>query len=282
MGKPMSLNVLKHGYPLTVTYHRNREPAVELGRQGAQVADSAAEVAALSDIVITMLPADKEIFEVYTSPDGLIAHLAEGAVCIDMTSAKPQTMKELEARCLEKGIGLLDAPVSGGMAKAVSGELTIMAGGEKDLFERHRAILETMGTRIYYTGEAGSGKAIKMINQLINAGNTYIAAEALYLAERLELDMELFYQVVSESSGGSYVFDNAVKQAMIPRSFDTGFKLDLMKKDFALSMAQAGDDGISLPVLEQIFRMYEKTSEQGHGSRHYAVVSEQVRQQNEA
>lgn len=282
MGKPMAANLIKAGFQVSVTYHQNRAPAEELEAQGAKIVNSVKEIAENSDIVITILPADKEIYEVYTSEDGLLNHLKPGSICIEMTSAKPDSVKDINNTAIEKGIHILDVPVSGGIPGAEQGTLTIMAGGEQKVFESCRTIIEAMGDKIYYTGEVGSGKAIKMINQLINAGNTYIASEALYLAKQLDVDMETFKNVIKDSSGGSFVFNNAVSKAIIPEEFENGFKLELMKKDIRLSIEQANEKNISLPVSNLIHQIFQAIDNQGYGNSHYGIVSKWVQQQNKS
>jgi 3-hydroxyisobutyrate dehydrogenase-like beta-hydroxyacid dehydrogenase len=278
MGKPMALNLVKAGMSVTVTYHRNRAPAEELKRAGARMVDSVSEVAQSADTVITVLPADREIEEVYLS--GLIDNLKEGAVCIDMTTALPQTIIEVEKHAGQRGIRVLDAPVSGGIARAQSGSLTIMVGGDGNTIEQCRPILQAMGERILFTGGVGSGKGIKMINQLLNAGNTYIASEALVLAEKLNLDLNTLVDVVGASSGGSWVFQNLVPKFVIPKNFKPGFKLNLMKKDIDLSLQSAKERGVSLPVMSLIGQIYQSVINQGHGDKYYCIVSQWVENLN--
>jgi 3-hydroxyisobutyrate dehydrogenase-like beta-hydroxyacid dehydrogenase len=280
MGKPMAENLIKAGYSLTVVYHRNKAPAEELAATGARITHSIQELAESSEVVVTILPKDEQMLEVYTAPDGLLAHLKPGAVCIEMTSSKPDTVKAIQLAAAEKGIQVLDAPVSGGVAGAQQGTLSIMVGGDRELLEDCRPILEAMGSKIFYTGEVGSGKAIKMINQLLNAGNTYIASEALYLARQLDLDLGLLTEVIQNSSGDSFVFRNAVSKFMVPERFEGGFKLDLMTKDIRLNVDQADDSGIQLPISSELLRIYEEVSALGFGDNHYAVVSEWIKRHN--
>ena len=132
------------------------------------------------------------------------------------------------------------------------GTLTIMVGGDKDVVEACRPILEAMGSKIFYAGLLGSGKAVKMVNQFLNAGNTYIASEAICLAKRLDLDMDILCSIINDSTGASWVFKNNVPKFIIPQEFGQGFRLDLMKKDIGLSMQQAQNNGLSLPVMSLI------------------------------
>jgi 3-hydroxyisobutyrate dehydrogenase-like beta-hydroxyacid dehydrogenase len=281
MGKPMAENLIKAGYSLTVVYHRNRAPAEELEALGATIVGSIEELAESSEVVITIVPKDEQMLDVYTSPDGLLAHLKPGAVCIEMTSSKPETVKQIAQAAAEKKVQVLDAPVSGGVAGAQQGTLSIMVGGDREVLEQCRPILAAMGSKIFYTGEVGSGKAIKMINQLLNAGNTYIASEALYLARQLELDLGLLTEVIQNSSGDSFVFRNAAAKFMIPERFEGGFKLDLMTKDVQLSLDQADDSGIELPISAEILQKYKEVSKLGFGDNHYAVVSEWIKRHNQ-
>ncbi len=277
MGKPMALNLVKSGMPVTVTYHRNRAPAEELEKAGAKLVDSVAEVAKSSEIVVTVLPADREIREVYSE---LIDNLKSGSVCIDMTTAMPQPIIEVSEQAFEKGIHVLDAPVSGGVARAESGSLTIMVGGEKETIESCRPVLEAMGEKIFVTGEVGSGKGIKMINQILNAGNTYIASEALVLAKKLNLDLNTLCEVIGASSGGSWVFQNVIPKFVIPKNFKPGFKLNLMKKDIDLSIQSAKEEGLSLPITSLIGQIYQAVINQGYGEKYYCIISQWVEELN--
>jgi 3-hydroxyisobutyrate dehydrogenase len=274
MGKPMALNLLKAGYPLTV-YDINPQAVKEVVAAGGKGAANIAELAAGAEVLITILPADKHILEVYTSENGVIRHLPEGAVCLEMTSARGETVREIAAHAqkLGKRIDFIDAPVSGGVPGAQAGTLTIMVGGERALIDAFMPLLQALGSKIIYTGALGSGKSVKMINQFLNAANTCIAAEALQLARDMGLDLDILCSVVNESSGGSWVFKNNVPKFMIPGSFSQGFRLELMKKDLNLSMEQAARDGLSLPLMNLIFQIYQAMYNQGHGADNYNVVS---------
>jgi 3-hydroxyisobutyrate dehydrogenase-like beta-hydroxyacid dehydrogenase len=277
MGKPMAMNLLKAGYPLTI-YARNPLVKKEMADAGAKIAGSIAELAAGAEVLITILPADREIIEVYTAENGLIRHLPDGAVCLEMTSARGETVQEIAAYAqkLGKKIDFIDAPVSGGVPGAQSGTLTIMAGGKRDRIDAFMPLLQTMGGKIIYTGALGSGKSVKMINQFLNAANTCVAAEALHLARQSGLDLDILCSVVNESSGGSWVFKNNVPKFMIPGTFGQGFRLELMKKDLSLSIEKAYRDNLSLPLLNFIFQIYQSMCNRGHAADNYNVVSRWV------
>lgn len=278
MGKPMALNVVNAGFPVLVTYHRNKTPAEEVQAAGATLVENVKDLAAQSNVVITVLPADKEIQEVYH--DGLLPALQDGAVCIDMTSALPQTICEIAEKGREKHIQFIDAPVSGGVPKAEAGTLTIMAGGNDQLIKEYRPLLETMGEKIFLTGKVGSGKAIKMINQLLNAANTYILSEALVLSKHLNIDPETMCEVINESSGGSWVMKNLMPRSILPQNFNPGFKLDLMCKDIGLFVQQAQAVKMFSPMAALVQQVYQAASNQGHGEQYYSIVSQWIQEQN--
>jgi 3-hydroxyisobutyrate dehydrogenase-like beta-hydroxyacid dehydrogenase len=281
MGRPMALNLLKAGYDLVV-YDIVSDPVEALAKAGATPASGVAEVASQADYLITILPKDAHIIQVYAGAGGVLEHIKNGGVCIEMTSALGQTVIDMQAKAKDIGkeIYFLDAPVSGGVSGAESASLTIMCGGEREIFDRCMPILKAMGKKIFYAGGVGSGKSLKMINQLLNAGNTLIAAEAIYLAKRLNLDMELLYGVVKESSGNSWVFENNVNKFMLPKQYDGGFRLELMKKDIGLTMDRIVQDNISLPISTLIYQIYQAMENQGNADKNYNVAGEWIEQQN--
>jgi 3-hydroxyisobutyrate dehydrogenase-like beta-hydroxyacid dehydrogenase len=281
MGCPMGLNLLEKGHSLLV-YDLRREAAGPLCDAGAVWAGSIKELAENSNTVITILPRDDHVLSVYSGPSGIIASMKDGGVCIEMTSCRGETVRKI-ARCAgeqKKNMRFLDAPVSGGTVNARSGALTIMAGGERDLYDFCYPLLCDMGKKIFYTGGLGSGKSFKMINQLLNAGNTLVAAEAIFLAQKMELDMDILCGVIKESSGNSWIFENNVQKFMLAEQFDSGFKLELLKKDISLAMDEIRQADLSLPLSALIYQIYQAMENQGEGSKNYNIISRWVRQQN--
>ncbi|HAN44339.1 MAG TPA: NAD(P)-dependent oxidoreductase, partial [Ruminococcaceae bacterium] len=201
---------------------------------------------------------------------------------IDMTSCRGDTIKAVAAKAAEKGknIRFVDAPVSGGVAGAEAGTLTIMAGCEQADFELVKPVLEAMGKKIFYTGGLGSGKDIKMLNQLLNAGNTIVASEVLFLAKKLGIDLDLFMNVINESTGASWVFKNNVPKFMIPESYEGGFRLDLMKKDVGLAVEQINSDKLCMPVTSMIYQIFQAMSNNGYDTQNYNAVSEWIKKLN--
>ena len=281
MGAPMAKNLLKVGYKLTV-FDVVADKMEPLAKDGAKPAASAAELAAESDYIITILPKDEHIIQAYEGAGGILENIRGGAVCIEMTTALGRTVVDIreKADALGKNIEFLDAPVSGGVAGAVNAALTIMCGGSRETFERCKKILEAMGKKIFYTGGVGSGKSIKMINQLLNAGNTLVAAEAIYLARRLGLDLGLLHSVVKESSGNSWVYENNVTKFMAPKQYEGGFRLDLMKKDIGLALDSIQKENLDMPLSSMIYQILQDAESLSGGDKNYNVAGEWIERNN--
>ena len=284
MGLPMAMNMLKAGNEVVVSSALgNQVPARELEENGARVVATIREVIECAETLVTVLPADKQILAVYLGKDGVLEHIKSGAVCIEMTSSKGETIKivEQEAKKQGKNISFIDSPVSGGVDAAKAGTLTIMVAGRKDLVDKYMPLLETVGKKIFYTGEElGSAKSIKMLNQLLNAGNTCVASEVLYLAQQLGVDMDTFCSIVNDSSGASWVFKNNVPKFVLPMNFDGGFKLELMKKDVGLAIEQTFSENISLPLINMVYQVLTSEANLGHGTKNYNIVSDWIKRQN--
>ncbi|MGI5898702.1 MAG: NAD(P)-dependent oxidoreductase [Christensenellales bacterium] len=281
MGSPMAMNLIKGGYSLLV-YDLIPQAMAPLAEAGAKAASSIAELTQNSDAIITILPADREILDVYAGPGGIIESAAGPKLCIEMTSAMGSTLKHVAQLAQEKGalLSFVDAPVSGGVDGAVAGTLTIMSAGEEDDVRRARPLLEAMGKNIFFAGKLGDGKTVKMINQLLNAVNTAVAAEAMYLAKRLNVDIGLMLEIVGKSSGNSWVMQGNVPKFMLPKKYDAGFKLGLMTKDLALSLDESIKQGIDLPIAGQALREYRQTIEKLGGEVNYNAVGEWIEDHN--
>jgi 2-hydroxy-3-oxopropionate reductase len=181
MGKPMARNLLKAGYQLIV-YDINKEAVKELVEAGAAEGKSSADVASQSDVIITMLPNSPEVEQVVLGPDGILTGAGQGTILVDMSSIAPLATRALSEKLSEKGVIMLDAPVSGGEPKAVEGTLAIMAGGPEDAFNKVKDMLSAMGSSVTLVGEIGSGNVTKLANQIIVALNIAAVGEAMVLA----------------------------------------------------------------------------------------------------
>lgn len=273
MGLPMAKNLCKAGYSVYV-HSGNSDSQAQMLQDGALAINSFIEMAQLCDVVITIVPADKEIKELYLPEDGLIANTRDGVIFIDMTSAKGNT-KELvneEMKASDKKLQFVDAPVSGGVAGAVNGTLTIMTGCEKDTFEAVKPILEAMGKNIIYTGDVGTASNVKLLNQMLNAGNTAVAAEVLCMSRKLGVDDEVLKNVVSQSSGQSFVFDKNVTKFMMSGEHTPGFRLNLMKKDVGLFIDAANELEGFTPVTHLVYELFRACANSGMGDLNYTSI----------
>lgn len=252
MGLPMAKRLCAAGHALRVCVHRNPEPARELEKLGARLVDGPAQAVAGADYVISILPEDAQVIEVLLNPE-LVASIAPGAVIIEMSSTGPGVVARLAVEYEPRCVNILDAPVSGGVSGAVDGSLTIMCGGENSVLEKARPVLETLGGNIRLVGGLGAGKSLKAVNNMLNAANTVLVAEALGLIRKLGLDEETAYQVITASSGQSCSFDNRFKR-MAEENFTGGFKLRLMMKDLRIALAEA--DGLPMPMSALAMQLY--------------------------
>jgi len=276
MGLPMARCVTKAGHPLVTTFHRNRGPADELAALGAKIVTTAAEVAAQSDVVITILPADAELVEAVLGPDGVVKGMTAGKALIDMTTCTARTVVQIAEKIQAVGGRMLDAPVSGGTVGAKSGTLTIMVGGDSALLEEFMPLLATMGTLIVHVGKIGHGKVIKILNQALAAIHLLAIGEVFALGIRCGMEENLIYDVIKESSGHSRMMDARLQQFLFAGAFEPGFKLDLMKKDLLLALDSARE--LSIPVLltSSVAQLFTAASSAGYGNEDFSRAAEYV------
>lgn len=256
MGLPMAKNLLSKEFELHVIAHRNRQPVEELRALGATEHSSLSDIFALCDCIISILPTDKEMESVLLNEQALEV-INPGSVLIEMTSGSPEMMKKVHATFRKKGIPVLDGPVSGGTVGAENGTLTVMAGGDKEVLEKTRPVLDAMAKNIYLVGSVGAGKAIKAINQMLAAVHMVASAEAVALAEKLEINMDSLKEVVGNSSGASWMLANKM-DSLVNRDFTPGFKLNLMKKDVKIAVKEGQDK--QLPLANYVLELFEQAS----------------------
>jgi 3-hydroxyisobutyrate dehydrogenase len=243
MGAPMAENLLKAGFELAIA---DADPGRLAGfaKRAAQPA-SLAELGRASELVITMLPDGKIVRKVLCgtagSNDGILAGLAAGSLVIDMSSSAPVGTRALGAELAARGVALVDAPVSGGVKRAVDGTLAIMVGGEAADVERCRPLLAAMGRDIFPTGPLGSGHAMKALNNYVSAAGLAAAAEAVLVGQRFGLDPAVMTDILNASTGRNNATENKLKQSILSRRYGAGFSLGLMAKDLrtALETAEA-------------------------------------------
>lgn len=271
MGKPMSKNLLKAGYSLVV-YDVVAKSVEELAAAGAAAGNSAADVAKQCSIIITMLPNSPHVLEAVLGKNGVLEGAKPGTILIDMSSIAPLVSKEISEKLEEKGIVLLDAPVSGGEPKAVNATLSIMVGGPEDAFEKVRDILLAMGSSAVLVGETGSGNVTKLANQIIVALNIAAMSEAMVLASKAGVDPEKVYKAIRGGLAGSTVLD-AKAPMVLERNFKPGFRIELHIKDLMNALDTAHEIGVPLPLTSQMLEIMQSLKVDGKaGEDHSAVV----------
>ncbi|MFJ9382558.1 NAD(P)-dependent oxidoreductase [Peribacillus sp. NPDC101481] len=271
MGMPMAKNVLKKGYELHVSSHKNRKPIEELKKYGAIEHISIADIISHSQVLISILPTDNEMENVLLS-DQVLKSFNSDKILIEMTSGSPGMMKKIHAAYQEKRIRVLDAPVSGGTFGAEQGNLTVIAGGDSEVLEKARPVLEAMAQSIYLVGSIGAGKAIKAINQMLAGIQMIASAEAVALAEQLDVDMDMLKQVIGNSSGASWMLVNKL-DSLLKRDFAPGFKLSLMKKDIQIAVDEGKNK--ELPLSSFALQLY-KTSEKEFGEQDFSAIGKNI------
>ncbi|NLD96016.1 MAG: NAD-binding protein, partial [Synergistaceae bacterium] len=229
MGKRMALNLLKAGYSMTIR-SGSEETRSEFAAKGVQVAQTPAEVAAESDVIITMLPGSPEVEEVVLGENGIIKTVRAGSACIDTSSIDPVTSVRIASELRKKGVFMLDAPVSGGQEKAESGTLSIMAGGDEEVFERCRAILQSMGKDVVLVGGSGAGQIAKLVNQCIVAVNMAIVGEAMCLGKKAGVDPRKIFEAIRGGLAGSQCMTDKAPR-MFSGDYSPGGKMWLHVKD---------------------------------------------------
>lgn len=263
MGKPMATNLIKAGYDLTV-YDVVPEKLTALAEAGAKAASSSKDVAAKSEIVITMLPNSPEVKEAVLSAGGVLEGAKRGTILIDMSSIAPLASREISAKAKEKGVVMLDAPVSGGEPKAIEGTLAIMVGGPKETFEKVKDILGVMGSSVTHVGDIGSGNITKLANQIIVALNIAAMSEAMVLATKAGVDPEKVFEAIKGGLAGSTVL-NAKMPLVLKGNFKPGFRIMLHIKDLANALDTAHELGVPVPLSSVVMELMQALKVDGKG-----------------
>ena len=272
MGKPMAKNLLKAGHQLVV-YDIVPEPVRELVAAGAAEGASCKDVAARSDLVITMLPDGPDVERAVLGPDGVLEGARPGGVVVDMSSISPLVAQKAGKACAARGVEFLDAPVSGGEPKAIDATLAIMVGGKPEVFDKVAPVLTAMGSSVTLTGPVGAGNVTKLANQIMVACNIAAMGEALVLATRAGLDPEVVFNAVKGGLAGSTVL-NAKAPMVIGRNFKPGFRIRLHQKDLRNALLAAESMKVPLPITSLVQQMLMALMNDGKGDLdHSAIVT---------
>jgi len=273
MGGRMAANVRRAGYELTVWTHTPGKAARWAVEHGAVAKDTPAEVARASDVVVSMVVDGAQVASVLLGEHGAIEAAREGLLCVDMSTIAPTDTRRIGAALAQRGVALLDAPVTGSSPRAEAGTLTIMAGGQTRDFERARGLLETMGSLVVHVGELGQGEMLKLINNSLGAANAAALAEALLLARATGVDLDALEQVVAKGSGASAQLELKAG-AMRAHDYATLFKTEHMLKDVRLCLEEAQAAGVPFPAAAHARDLLTATLGRGHGADDYAALIE--------
>ena len=273
MGKPMAKNLLKAGYTDLLVNNRSQAPIQELEAAGARGA-SQAEIGESCDVVITMLPNSPQVKEVMLGDanNGVASHMKPGSIFIDCSSINPVASKEIAAALAEKGVEMLDAPVSGGEPKAIDGTLSFMVGGKQEIFDQCKDILSAMGASVVRCGEVGAGNTTKLANQIIVACNIQALAEALTLAQKAGVDPQLVFEAIRGGLAGSTVM-NAKAPMMIAGDGKPGFKIDLHIKDLNNALDCAHAVGAPVPMTAGVQEVLQWLHNNGEGQHDHSCIA---------
>lgn len=270
MGSPMAENLIKAGYSVT-GFTLEREKLDRLAANGGTAAPSIAEAVKDADVVVTMVPASPHVEAIAYGDDGILAHAKKGALLIDMSSITPQTSIDLAEAAREKGVRVLDAPVSGGEAGAIEAVLSIMVGGEQADFDQAKPVFDVLGRTIVLCGPHGAGQTVKAANQLIVAVNIQACAEAVVFLEKSGVDLNAALDVLNGGLAGSTVLTRK-KDNFINRDFAPGFRIDLHHKDMGIVTDAARNVGAALPVGAVVAQLVASLRAQGDGGLDHSAL----------
>ena len=265
MGFPMAGHLAgKGGHQVTV-YNRTRAKAEAwVAKHGGKLADTPAAAAAGADMVFCCVGDDPDLRQVTTGANGAFAAMGKGTVFIDHTTASAQVARELHAIAAKAGIGFLDAPASGGQAGAENGALTVMVGGEPEVFARAKPLIDCFARAAALMGPPGSGQLTKMVNQICIAGLVQGLSEGIAFGMKAGLDMKAALDVISKGAAGSWQMENRGK-TMVDDKFDFGFAVDWMRKDLRICLEEGAAKGAKLPVTQAVAGFYDEVSKMGGG-----------------
>ena len=270
MGGPMANNLLGAGHELVVNT-RHRSNAEEQEGRGAQWAENPGGVAEQTDTIITMLPDSPQVSEVVGGEHGVLSTAREGTLVIDMSTISPVVTTELARAAAEKGVGMVDAPVSGGDVGAKEGTLSIMAGGSEEDFARAKPLFEVLGKTIVHVGPVGAGQVVKACNQIVVALSIEAVAEALVLGSKAGVDPARVLDVLSGGLAANRVME-VRRENFLSHDFKPGFRIDLHHKDLGIALAAGREYGVPLPVTAIVDQMLQALRMRGHGSEDHSAL----------
>jgi 2-hydroxy-3-oxopropionate reductase len=270
MGKPMARNLIGAGHEL-VAWSRTRADVDELAGDGATAAGNAREVAEQADVTVLMLPDSPQVREVLDGDEGLLAGAREGSLVIDMSTISPVVTREIAEEVSGRGIGWVDAPVSGGDVGAREATLSIMAGGSEEDFARAKPLFEALGKTIVHVGPVGSGQVVKACNQVVVALTIEAVSEALVLGSKAGVDPAMIIEVLSGGLAANKVMEVRGRN-FLEHDFTPGFRIDLHHKDLGIALQTAREYGVALPNTAAVDQMLQALRSNGRGDRDHSAL----------
>ena len=268
MGGRMAATLARAGYSLAV---HDIDPARAGALAGAAACASPGDVAQRSDIVLTSLPLPATVRSVYLGADGVIAGARPGMILVDTSTVDPETTRTVSAAFAARGVQYLDAPVSGGWREAETGALVIIAGGDRDAFDRVRDVLAVLGPSVHYAGPSGAGSIVKLVNNVMSMGNVLVAAEAFVLGVRAGMEPQRLLEILRTSAGRSYHFEKRFPN-ILARNFAPGFTVNLARKDLGLAVDMARSHDVPVPATSLLHQLYNACAALGEGSSDFAAI----------
>ncbi len=265
MGYPMAGHLVAAGHQVVVFNRTGSKAAQWVAEHGGRSAATPAAAAAQAEIVFVCVGNDADLRAVTTGSDGVLDTMKTGAVLVDNTTTSAEVAREVYAAASVKGVGFVDAPISGGQAGAENGVLTVMCGGDQHDFDRAAPVMSAYARAVTLLGPSGAGQLTKMVNQICIAGAVQGVSEGIDFARRAGLDPDQVVDVISKGAAGSWQLENR-GSTMARREFDFGFALDLMRKDLGICLAEGDRLGATLPMTALVDRFYSALQRQGHGS----------------
>jgi len=275
MGTPMARRLVEAGYRV-VAYDIDPTAVKRAEEMGAETAASPREIAEGCNPVITILPKSSDVEEVVLGPGGILEGGGEGLVLVEMTTAYPLSTRRIAEALAARGMRMLDAPVSGGVVGAERGTLSIMVGGDSELFEECRPLLEAMGRKIFHMGAVGSGHTMKAVNNFLSAASMIATSEALAISTKAGLDPRRVIEVLQVSSGRSWSTDFKFPKYVLPRTFDDGFRIELQDKDLGILTRLAEDLGAPALVAGVVRQIVRLAMAEGYGKQGHTAIAEMI------
>ncbi len=270
MGRPMVLNLMKAGYEVAV-YDIVKENVEQMAARGAEAKCSAKEASQDCEVIITMLPNSPHVKAAVLGEDGVLEGARPGRILIDMSSIAPAASREIWEACAKKQVQMIDAPVSGGEPKAIDGTMSIMAGGDKAVFDKVYDILMSMGGSAVYCGEIGAGNTTKLANQVIVALNIAAVSEAFMLSKKAGVDPQKVFEAIRGGLAGSTVM-NAKVPMILAGNDKPGFKIDLHIKDLANALETGHETGAPLPMTAGVMEILQNLRADGYGQSDHSAI----------